>query len=153
MGGSNGVATGPGRGQIPRVTQHAPAPLPPYGLPAPAFRHRALAALAARAPIGPERDVALAWFVCARLLDGAIGAPALSGAARSARAAAARTWLASAGLPASCRVPLGRLMDACGTEAQPDRAKLAKSVAEALRVTSPHLDQAARDEIDALTRP
>jgi hypothetical protein len=146
------VATAAGGCEIPRVSQHAPAPLPPYGLPTPVFRHRALAALAARAPIGPERDVALAWFLCARLLDGAGGAAPLSPAVRASRAAAARTWLASAGLPAACRVPLGRVMDACGTEGDPDRARLAKALAEALRVTGSHLDAAARDEIETLAR-
>lgn len=140
------------RARLPPVSQHAPAPLPPYGLAAPEFRHRALAALAARSPIGPGRDVALAWFVCARLLDAALGTARLSAATRSARASAARTWLASAGLPAACRLPLGRLMDACGTEGPPDRAKVAKAMAEALRVTAPHLDAPARDEIEALAR-
>lgn len=146
------MATAAAGSEIPRVSPHAAAPLPPYGLQPPAFRHRALASLAARAPIGPERDVALAWLVCARLLDGAIGPAPLAPATRAARTAAARTWLASAGLPAACRVPLGRVMDACGSEGEPDRARLAKALTDALRVTAANLDAAAREEIEALAR-
>lgn len=150
-GGSNGVARGIGPAQIPRVPHHAAAQ-PPYALSTSTFRHRSLAALAARAPIGPARDVALAWFVCARLLDGVTGAQPLSGSARAARAAAARTWLSGAGLPAGCRLTLSRLIDACGAEGEPDRSRLAKAVTEALRATGDHLDPAARADLESLAK-
>ena len=51
--------------QIRRV----PVTLPPYALPAPVFRFRNLATLAGRAPIGGAREVALACFVAARLVN------------------------------------------------------------------------------------
>lgn len=136
-------------GQIPGVS-HPAAVRPPYALATPTFRHRALAALVARAPIGPGREVALAWFVCARLIDGVRGEGRLSGSVRSARAAAARSWLSSAGLPATCRMPLGKLIDACGGEGEPDHRRIAGAAADALRATSEHLDGPARAELEPL---
>ena len=150
-GRSNGVATTPPNREIPPVP-HLVASQPPFALATPAFRHRALAALAARAPIGPGREIALAWFLCARLIDGAIGAARLSGAARASRSAAARSWLASAGLPAACRLPLARVMDACGTEGDADHRLIARTVADALGATGDHLDAPARAELEPLTR-
>lgn len=151
-GPSNGVATGIGHGQIPRVSQPSLGAQPPYALAIPVFRHRALAALAARAPMGPAREVTLAWYLCARLIDGATGPQRLSATVRHARAAAARTWLASAGLPTSCRMSLGKLMDACGAETEPDRQRIARSAADALGATAEHLDPAARAEVELLAR-
>lgn len=138
--------------QIPPVPQLVTSQ-PPFALATPTFRHRALASLAARAPIGPGREVALAWFLCARLVDGAIGIPRLSGAARSARSAAARSWLASAGLPAACRLSLAKVMDACGVEGDADHRTIARAVADALGATAEHLDAAARAELEPLARP
>src|SRR5690349_12491010 len=42
---------------------------PPYALSSPAFRFRALAVLAGRAPLGGQREVALATYLAARLAD------------------------------------------------------------------------------------
>lgn len=137
--------------QIPPVP-HPVASQPPFALATPAFRHRALASLAARAPIGPAREVALAWFVCARLIDGAIGEPRLSGSTRAARTAAARSWLATAGLPAACRLSLAKVMDACGAEGDADHRVIARAVADALGATSDHLDAPARAELEPLSR-
>lgn len=144
------MATGLFRRQIPAVTH--PAMHPPYGLASVSFRHRALASLAARAPIGPARDVALAWFVCARLIDGAAGPEPLSDAARTARAAAARTWLAGAGLSASVRLVFAKLIDACGTATPPDRARIAKGVSDALKVTGDQLDAPSRAELEPFAK-
>jgi hypothetical protein len=129
-----------------------PALHPPYGLATVTFRHRALAALASRAPIGPARDVALAWFVCARLLDGTVGAQPLSDPARIARAAAARAWIASAGIPTGSRVPLTKVVDACGVQGVPDRQKIVKATTEALRATAEHLDPQARTEVEQFVK-
>ncbi len=152
MGGSNGVATRPKPRDIPPVPQPAAAAQPPFALAIPVFRHRTLAAHAARAPMGPAREVALAWFLCARLIDGATGQRRLPATVRQARAAAARSWLASAGLPSSCRLALGKLMEACGTEGEPDRQRLARAAADALAATADHLDPSARAELESLTR-
>lgn len=153
VGPSNGVATGTRAGEIPQVSQPSIGAQPPYALAVPAFRHRTLAALAARAPMGPAREVTLAWLLCARLIDGATGAQRLSASVRQARAAAARTWLASAGLPTSCRMTLAKLMDACGSEGEPDRQRIARSAADALGATVQHLDPSARAEVEHLARP
>lgn len=152
MGASNGVATGPCRGEIPRVPHHAAAAQPPFALAVPVFRHRTLAALAAKAPMGPAREVALAWFLCARLIDGTTDPFRLSAPVRQLRAAAARSWLASAGLPSACRIALGKLMDACGSEGEPDRQRIARAASDAMSATAEHLDPAARAELEALTR-
>lgn len=145
------MATPRDAAQIVRVPHPAAAP-PPYALVIPVFRHRALAALAARAPIGPSRDVALAWFVCARLIEGNFSPAPLSGTARSARAAAARSWLATAGLPTTCRLPLGKLMDACGADGDPDYKRIGRAAADALAASAEHLDAAAKGELEALAR-
>lgn len=147
------MATGTGRREIPRVSQPPVGAQPPYALAVPAFRHRTLAALAARAPMGPAREVTLAWYLCARLIDGATGPQRLSAQVRHARAAAARSWLASAGLPTSCRMPLGKLMDACGAEPEPDRQRIARTAADALGATAEHLEAAARAEVEQLAAP
>lgn len=147
-GRSNGVAGAEPAGQIPPVSPISTI-APPYALATPSFRFRALAALAARAPIGPAREVALAWFVCGRLLDGVAGPGRLSASVRSARATAARTWLAGASLPAACRPAFARLVDLCG-EGDPDHVRLRDAVAEALRSGGEHLDPAARSEIEGL---
>ena len=129
-----------------------PAPQPPYGLATVTFRYRALAALASRAPIGPARDVALAWFVCARLLEGTLGSHPLSDPARAARAAATKAWIASAGIPTGSRVPLAKLVDACGVQGAPDRPKIVKAAVEALRATAEHLDPQARSELEQFAK-
>jgi hypothetical protein len=152
-GRSNGVATGTGAREIPRVSQPSIGAQPPYALAIPVFRHRALAALAARAPMGPAREVTLAWYLCARLIDGATGAQRLSPSVRHARAASARSWLSTAGLPTSCRMTLGKLMDACGSEGEPDRQRIARAAADALGATAEHLDPSARAEVELLARP
>lgn len=149
-GGSNGVATAHAAAQIPRVTH--PALHPPYGLASVTFRYKALASSAARAPIGPARDVALAWFVCARLLDGVLGADPLSEPVRTARAGAARTWLAGIGLAAGHRLPFSRLADACGAPGAPDRPRIARAVADALKGTADLLDPQARAELEPFVK-
>lgn len=98
--------------------------LPPYALALPTFRFRALAALAGRAPLGGPREAALACLLAARLAAPLVaGAPVtFDDAARAARAAGARTWLASMAVPAAARVPAARLFDATG---RPSAAEVA----------------------------
>ena len=100
--------------------------------------------------MGPAREVALAWFLCARLLDGAVGTTRLSAGVRGARATAARSWLASAGLPAACRMPLAKVIDACGVDGDVDPQRIARTVTDALTATAEHLDGAARSELETL---
>jgi hypothetical protein len=119
---------------------------PPYALATPRFRFRALALLAGRAPLGGAREVALATFVVARLVDDLRSPIELGADARSARATAARSWLASLALPANVRVPFAKLVDASALTVLEARTALARVI----EVTSTHLDGAARTELESL---
>lgn len=141
------MATGRAPGQILDVPSSTLAARPPFALGAPTFRFRALAALAARAPIGPARDVALAWYLCARLVEAAV-ASTLPAAARASRAAAARAWLASTAVPPACRVSLTRVVDL--SSADDDGSSLARALADAIEATAEHLDAATRAELEPL---
>ena len=120
---------------------------PPYGLATPRFAFPALAALAGRAPLGGEREVALAAFVTARLAAACNGPSPLPLPTRVARAAAARIWLASLALPAVTRTPLTRLVDASGGDTPEGLAGALATVAAA---AAPYLDAASRRELDRL---
>ena len=120
---------------------------PTYTLDAPAFRFRALAALAGRAPLGGPREVALACFMAARLAAGAAGSSPLPQPIRQSRATGARSWFASIALPANTRVPLTRLADAT---ANAGRAAIADALAHVIAVTAQHLDSAAHSELERL---
>lgn len=85
---------------------------PPYALATPAFRFRALAALAGRAPLGGERELVLACYMAARLAVALLPPAPLPAPARGARASSARLWFASLALPAALRPPLARLLQA-----------------------------------------
>ena len=133
--------------QIARV----PLTVPPYALSAPAFPLRHLAALAGRAPIGGAREVALACFVAARLAaehaeaeDVRIAAPA-----RIARAAGAKSWLATLALPTPMRAPLARCVEHSGDG---PAATLARDVASLAALADSYLDAPARGELAALAR-
>jgi hypothetical protein len=80
------------------------------------FRFPALAALAGRRPLGGEREVALAAFICAHLVVGTLSDTALPAEMRARRAAGARAWLAAIALPGPARTPFARLIDASGQE-------------------------------------
>jgi len=112
----------------------------------PSFRFRALAMLAGRAPLGGPREVALATFLVARLVDDCLPARELPQEARAARSTAARTWLSNVALPAAVRSPLMRLAEVTSADA-PEIAGVLQSVISA---TSTYLDAAARLELDRL---
>lgn len=122
------------------------AQLPPYALPLPAFRFRALAALAGRAPLGGPREVALACYLLARLAHDAV-TRSLPASARAARAAQAKGWFASLALPAALRLPLARAVEATGTE---DPGALAQALALVVAEAGPQLDPSARAELEQL---
>jgi len=123
----------------------APAP-PPYALSSPAFRFRALASLAGRAPLGGPREVALATYLVARLVDDCLPDKALPAPARTDRSAAARGWLASVTLPGPVRGPLTRLVEATAG----DLREVARELATVIATTTTYLDGAARSELDRL---
>ena len=117
---------------------------PPYSLAAPTFRFRALASLAGRAPLGGEREMALASLMAARLADGLLLEVPLSAAARAGRAAGARLWCSTLTLPAAARVPLARVVDATEDGA---RAQVAEALLAFAAMAGPVLDGASRTEL------
>jgi hypothetical protein len=134
-----------------------PPTLPPYALAVPSFPLRALAALAGRAPLGGEREVALAAFMAARLAQELLSARPLAPAARATRVVAARGWLASLALPAGTRIPLARLIDACaaggaGEEGRGSPEEAAAAIGLLLPAAGPLLDPPSRAELELLAR-
>ena len=120
---------------------------PPFSLDTPAFRFRALAALAGRASLGGEREMALATLMAARLAEGMLPESALSPMARQSRAAGARVWLSAMTLPASTRIPLARVVEASEGES---RASVAEALAAFAGVANTMLDPGSRAEITEL---
>ena len=123
------------------------AAVPPFSLDAPAFRFRALAALAGRAPLGGEREMALATLMAARLAEGMLPDTALTPMARQSRAAGARIWLSAMTLPAASRVPLARVVEASEGES---RAAVAEALAAYAGVANAMLDPGSRVELTDL---
>jgi hypothetical protein len=105
-----------------------PAP-PPYALTVPVFRFRALASLAGRAPLGGPREVALAAYLVARLVDDCLPEKELPAAARAERSVGARAWLAHVALPTGVRASLTRLVDLTGGNSSEISAALKSTIA------------------------
>lgn len=126
---------------------------PSFAVAEPLFPFRALAAAAARAPLGGARESLTATLVAARLAVVACGPHALPAALRTARAAAARHWMGALTLPASVRGALVQLVEASARE-EPAAlsAALSAALAKVTEVTAPHLDRKARLELDRLAR-
>ena len=122
---------------------------PPYSLDAPAFRFRALAALAGRAALGGEREVALATLLAARLVAAALPPDLLPAERRATRAQAARSWLGALALPAGQRTAIARVIDASDAEALAPIVPALERLREAL---TRHLDPASLAELSALER-
>lgn len=120
----------------------------PYGLESLGFSYPALALLAGRLPLGGGREVALAALMTARLAEAVHGVQMLTATDRSARAAAAKVWLASLALPATARVPFARCIDA--TTGSP--AQVAAALRNLLAATSTHLDGAGVAELERLAK-
>jgi hypothetical protein len=123
-------------------------PRQPYALETTPFSFAAIAAFAARAPLGGAREVAIAAFVTARLADDMIGERRLSAEDRLARAAGARKWLSNMALPETARRAFLDLVGATEREA-PDAAAAVRKVMD---VTGGTLDASARSDLDRLAR-
>lgn len=121
---------------------------PPYALSTPYFRFRALASLAARAPLGGPREVVLATYLVARLVDDCLPEKQLPAAARMERATCARGWLANVALPTAVRASLARLADETGG----DLSKLKPALTSALAIIDGYLDPTSRTELARLER-
>ena len=126
---------------------------PPYALSPTTFRFPGLAALAGRAPLGGQREIALAAYLAARLAQEALPNGALTQPQRAERAASAKSWLSTLALPAPIRPALARLVDLSAG----DRKIVAETLRAVLTATSSMLDTRARSELDqlagALERP
>lgn len=126
---------------------------PPYGLAAVRFPCRALAARAGRAPLGGEREAALACWLAARLAIAFLPPFPVDQPLRATRAAAARVWLAGSTLQAATRAALSRLVDASGGDSPPAAAAAIRRV---IGAASAQLDAASVAELgriaDALER-
>ena len=119
---------------------------PPYGLAPTPFRFAALAALAGRAPLGGRREIALATYLAARLVDDVLEENGLSAPIRADRAGSARNWLSTVALPAPVRQPLARLIDSSAGGA----GGASQAVRAVIAVTADFLDRAARLELEHL---
>lgn len=116
----------------------------PYTVPATRFPFPALAALAARAPLG-AREVALGCLMAARLAFAR--RLSLDVETHAARAAAARTWFASVALPAALRAPIARFLDAV---TRADDAELGGALGAVTAQARRHLDRASIAELEAV---
>jgi hypothetical protein len=119
---------------------------PPYAVRETPFRFPALAALAGRGQIGGDREVALAAFTTARLVNGLLPPNALPAPARASRATAARQWLSALALPQTLRTPFTRLADATAAQTADVRTALRAVIDTA----GPMLDAPCRAELERL---
>jgi hypothetical protein len=119
---------------------------PPFALEPTPFRFAALASLAGRAPIGGEREVALATYLAARLAHDSLADRGISLEIRADRAASAKNWLSTLSLPASTRSALAALMEASGT----DRNGVGPALRAVMAATTNRLDRASRNELERL---
>ncbi|MEO6996369.1 MAG: hypothetical protein ABI273_22385 [Lacunisphaera sp.] len=110
------------------------------------FRFSALAALAGRAPIGGQREVALATYVVARLAEDVALDRGLTEAVRSERAGHAKQWLSTLALPARMRQAFSDSADASAR----DCSGAALAIRGVITATVGLLDPAARHELDRL---
>lgn len=121
---------------------------PPYSLRALDFPFPALAALAGRLPLGGGREIALAALTAARLAVAMLDPDPLPPADRTARAAAARVWLASLALPAPMRAPFTRCFESTASTT----IGAAGTIRSLLTVINANLDGPASQELDRLAR-
>jgi hypothetical protein len=123
-----------------------PPTLPPFAVPPIRFPFRALAARVGHAPLGGEREVALAVLMVARLSWNALGEHSLSALQRAERATAARAWLASLAVPARARPALVRALDATARDAE----AIASALGDLVNVVAQWLDEPSMAELRAV---
>ena len=117
---------------------------PPFAPVRATFPCPALLTAAARAALGGARESLLGSVMAVRLGTGLRPPFPLSASVRTARAAAARSWLGALTIPAKTRTALHR---AFAASAGTDLAQVADALAQVTDVTSPHLDRGARSEL------
>jgi hypothetical protein len=122
-------------------------PRHPFALDTPAFTFKALAALAARAPIGSARDTAIVAFATARMAD-EVRPGGLAAEERQARAAAARKWITTIALAEPVRRVFLELVGAT----EQDGAATAAALRRVIEVTGALLEAGGRSELERLAR-
>jgi len=110
------------------------------------FRFPAVAALAGRAPLGGQREVALGTFLAARLALDTHPDRGLPTVSRAERAAQARTWLSTMTLPATVRAALLHVIDASAHESP----AAAEAVRGLLAEAASFLDARSKTELERL---
>lgn len=133
------------RVSLPHIVDVQPT-LPPYAVPSTEFRFPALAALAGRAQLGGDREVALAVYLAARLTQ---DAASLSDTARADRAHTAKTWLSTLALPAVVRPSIARLVENTGAA---DTSSLQDDLRAVVASARGYLDIQSQAELDRLAR-
>jgi hypothetical protein len=116
--------------------------LPPVQYPFPA-----LAAYAAIAPLGREREIAMACLLAGRLIAGTLPPLSLGTQVRQARAARARAWLSSHQMSVRLRGAFERLYDAT---AEDSMAAIPRHLRAVLEMSSARLDEGSRQEMASL---
>jgi hypothetical protein len=121
---------------------------PRYALATPRFRFRALAACAGRAPLGGDREIALACLVGGRLAAAMLSPYAIGAADMKARSTAAKHWLSSLSLPAPVRSGLSHVADAAGSG---NNKATAHALTQLVAAARKHIDEASAHELSTLT--
>ena len=121
---------------------------PPYAVLPTEFRFPGLAALAGRAQLGGDREVALAVYLSARLVQDSVGAGCLSDVARADRATNAKTWVSSFALPAAVRPAIVRLIESTAG----DVASVVEDLRAVVASTRAYLDIHSLAELDRLAK-
>ncbi len=124
-------------------------PRAPYSLEPNSFPLPALAALSGRAPLGGQRETALACFVVGRLIASSITEGASASEQGRERLQGVKHWLSSAALPAPLKQALTKAADCCS---QGDRNGAKTAFDSVMTVTANQLDPAARLELARLSQ-
>ena len=130
-------------------------PPPPYSLSPASFRFPALAAQAAKLPLGAGRETILSTLLAARLAADSLSGVPLDASTRAARAEAARDWFRASCPDARVRVACTAVADATAggsssASSVPDSDDVAKAVGRLVELAARHLDRASRAELEAL---
>lgn len=122
-------------------------PRQPFALDTPIFAFASLATLAARAPLGGPREIALAAYATARMAED-VGIDALPFDSRRTRAVSARRWLSTLTISDPVRRAFLELIAATETDAR----TTAVAVRHVIDVTSAVLDGPSRSDLDRLAK-
>ncbi|MEO7218184.1 MAG: hypothetical protein ABI026_08315 [Gemmatimonadaceae bacterium] len=130
----------------PIATRAPLPPAPPYALEPVIVALPAMAECAQAAPLGGDREMALATLMIARLIVAALPPVNLPETDRASRAERSRSWLSALTMPQPARMALLRTVDA----SVGGSLEAAACVRELMQVLTGHLSPAALLELGAL---